>query len=365
MIGGGLAGLVTAIRLARKNIACTLIEKKQYPFHRVCGEYISNETKDFLTREGLFPETHQPPHITHLHLSAVNGNDIVLPLDLGGFGISRFTFDHFLYEKAYDAGVQFYLNSTVHDIVFNENSFEVRFNQETLSADFVIGAFGKRSRLDVALSRRFIKKRSPYVAVKYHAITQHPQYIIALHNFKGGYCGASNVENNRTNICYLTLRDNVKQFGSIATMEENVLFKNPHIKSLFTNSEFLFDRPEVINEISFEQKSPVENHVLMTGDAAGMIAPLCGNGMAMAIHSAKIVSDLIIEQSQTTFNRSLLEREYTKRWNLTFANRLWRGRFIQNKLFGSAFGSAVAVNLVLHSRFLANTIMRNTHGSPF
>jgi len=32
---------------------------------------------------------------------------------------------------------------------------------------------------------------------------------------------------------------------------------------------------------------------LMIGDTAGLIHPLCGNGMAMAIHSAKIASELI------------------------------------------------------------------------
>ena len=57
----------------------------------------------------------------------------------------------------------------------------------------------------------------------------------------------------------------------------------------------LFEKPEVINEITFEKQDPVSNHILMCGDAAGMITPLCGNGMAMAIHSAKILSGLIIE----------------------------------------------------------------------
>jgi flavin-dependent dehydrogenase len=39
----------------------------------------------------------------------------------------------------------------------------------------------------------------------------------------------------------------------------------------------------------FQQKKKLENHILMIGDTAGLIHPLCGNGMAMAIHSAKIV----------------------------------------------------------------------------
>jgi len=95
--GGGLAGLVAAIRLARKGFECTLIEKKTYPFHRVCGEYISNETADFLKRENLYPQEFNPPQISQLQLSAVTGKSTITALGLGGFGISRFTFDHYLF----------------------------------------------------------------------------------------------------------------------------------------------------------------------------------------------------------------------------------------------------------------------------
>lgn len=365
VVGGGLAGLIVAIRLARNNFDCTLIEKKTYPFHRVCGEYISSETGAFLKRERLFPDFFNPPVITHLQLSAAAGKATTLPLDLGGFGISRFAYDNFLYEEAKKEGVTFLLNTTVEEILFNEQSFHLKTTDQTLTADLVIGAFGKRSRLDITLSRGFIKKRSPYVGVKYHALTDQPRHLISLHNFIGGYCGTSKIENNQTNICYLTRRDNIKQYGSIEAMEAHVLHKNPHLKSLFSNATMLFDNPEVINEISFEQKEPVASHVFMTGDAAGMIAPLCGNGMAMAIHAAKILSDLLISQAEQPFNRNWLEKEYTNRWQKAFAARLWRGRLIQNKLFGTAAGSSFAVNLILHSRFLANFIIRSTHGSVF
>ncbi|NJO03265.1 MAG: FAD-dependent oxidoreductase, partial [Bacteroidia bacterium] len=44
IIGGGLAGLVNAIQLSQAGLKVALLEKKSYPFHRVCGEYVSNET---------------------------------------------------------------------------------------------------------------------------------------------------------------------------------------------------------------------------------------------------------------------------------------------------------------------------------
>jgi flavin-dependent dehydrogenase len=366
IVGGGLAGLITSIRLARWGIACTVIEKKSYPFHRVCGEYISNETECFLRQEGLYPDSFKPPQINQFQLSAVNGKSTTLPLDMGGFGISRYVFDHFLYEKAKQAGVEFLLDTEVESIQLREDEFEVLTSQAMLTATLVIGAFGKRSKLDAQLHRDFFRKRSPYAGVKYHIRTQHPSNLIALHNFRGGYCGISNIEDGKTNLCYLTHRDNVKKFKGIREMEENILFENPHLKSIFTTSEFLFEKPETINEISFETKEPVWNHIFMTGDAAGMITPLCGNGMAMAIHSAKILSDLVkLYIEKKIVDRQQLEYGYTQQWKKAFSRRLWIGRQIQNKLFGSEFTSNLAVNLALYSKPIAMAIIKNTHGKMF
>lgn len=48
IIGGGLAGLVNAICMARAGLDVLLVEKRHYPYHKVCGEYISNEVVPFL-----------------------------------------------------------------------------------------------------------------------------------------------------------------------------------------------------------------------------------------------------------------------------------------------------------------------------
>ncbi|HEY0740420.1 MAG TPA: NAD(P)/FAD-dependent oxidoreductase [Chryseosolibacter sp.] len=364
IIGGGIAGLISGIQLRKRGIPCTLFEKKSYPLHRVCGEYISNEALPFLKRENLFPEKFSPPHINEFLLSSVTGKVSTLPLDLGGFGISRFSFDNFLFETAKNAGVEVNVETEVNSVRFEENHFYVDAANKIMEADVVIGAFGKRSKLDVVLKRSFVQKRSPFVGVKYHVRSDHPVNQIALHNFQGGYCGINSVEDGIFNICYLSERENVKKFGSIEAMEENVLHQNPHLKHIFTNSDFLFQKPEVINEISFETKSPVEDHILMTGDSAGMIAPLCGNGMAIAIHSAKIAVEIISDFTVGKISRSEMERRYTVEWRKNFSKRLWRGRKIQ-LLFGNAALSQAAVNLVLHSKSLANFLVRKTHGQPF
>ena len=365
VIGGGLSGLLTSIQLVRKNIPVQLFEKKHYPFHRVCGEYISNETVPFLKSLNLFPEEFHPAQIKRFQLTSVNGKSATLPLDLGGFGISRYSFDNWLYQRAINEGVEVHQSTEINTIQFEDNQFTLSSNNKSFSADVVIGSYGKRSRLDVNMGRRFIKKRSPYIGVKYHIRTEHAHDLIALHNFKDGYCGISNIENGLSNLCYLSHRDNLKKAGSINAMEEKILFQNPFLKNIFKNAEFVFDSPETINEISFETKGPVENHVLMAGDAAGMIAPLCGNGMAMAIHSSKILSGHVLQFCKNkSSSREEFESSYTKEWQEQFASRLQVGRQLQH-LFGSNFASNLAVGMAQNFKPLARYLISKSHGKPF
>ncbi|MCE2956192.1 MAG: NAD(P)/FAD-dependent oxidoreductase [Flammeovirgaceae bacterium] len=363
IVGGGLAGLVAA-NLLTKCAEVILIEKKQYPFHRVCGEYISNETIPFLQQHNLLPDFEQLPRITKLWLTSVNGRKAELDLDLGGFGISRYSLDYFLFQKAVNNGATVVQDCEATSISFEGNHFVVNTTAKIFDADVVIGSFGKRSRLDKTMKRSFIEKKSPYVGVKYHIRTQHPSDVIALHNFKDGYCGISNIEEGKSTLCYLTHRKNLKEHKQIELMEREVLYRNPFLKHLFLNSEFLYDKPETINEISFETKSPVEDHVLMCGDAAGMITPLCGNGMALAIHSAKVASAVVADFLSGKISRPDMEKQYARQWNQLFSQRLWAGRQIQN-LFGSEWASDMAVNLARYATPVASWLVKQTHGNPF
>lgn len=364
IIGGGIAGLIASIALSKKGIETLVIEKKSYPLHRVCGEYISNEAVPFLNSLDLYPGKFNPPPITRLELSAVSGEKKQLPLELGGFGISRFSFDHFLYENALKAGVEVRLNTSVENVEFSGQSFNVFTAEEVFSSQVVLGSFGKRSNLDARLERPFMKRRSPYVGVKYHARIDLPGGVVALHNFPGGYCGVSEVEDQIINICYLVHREKLKHSGSIADLEKNVLGVNPILRDLFSRATFLSNKPEVINEISFEKKSPVDNRILMLGDAAGMITPLCGNGMAMAIHSAKIASNAVMRFVNAEISREEMEALYSQEWSRHFSRRLFNGRWIQ-RLFGSELASSVAIRLALHFKPLAMKIIRSTHGKAF
>jgi menaquinone-9 beta-reductase len=364
IIGGGLAGLTAAIHLRKLDIPVTLIEKNTYPKHKVCGEYISNEVLPYFEWLNISIEELKPTHINKLQFSTISGKTINTDLPLGGFGVSRYALDYFLYQKAVANGCQV-IPESVEKIEFENDEFRIVTSEgTTMQSAIVIGAFGKRSNIDIQLNRNFIQQKSPWLAVKAHFEGDFPNDVVGLHNFNGGYCGVSKVENDRINICYLASYETFKEHKHSDLYQKEVLEQNPHLKSILTNSKLLFEKPLTISQISFEQKQPVENHILMIGDTAGLIHPLCGNGMAMAIHSAKIVAEVIDDfLKEKIKSRVALEQNYTQHWNQTFKSRLKTGRLLANLLLNPKLSDFV-FRIVMIAPFLLPMIIKKTHGKP-
>ena len=364
IIGGGLAGLCNAIHLSKLGKKVLLIEKNEYPKHKVCGEYISNEVLPYLDFLEVNPFDFGAVRINKFQLSTTKSNIISAKLPLGGFGISRYTLDLALAEKAKENGVMI-LQDTVLDVTFLKDFFQVETKQNSIfTSKIAIGAFGKRSLLDVKMERNFIQKKSPYLGVKIHVKGNFKEDLVALHNFKGGYCGVSKVENNAINLCYITNYATFKQYKNIEDFQEQVVFKNNYLKEIFHSSEALFEKPLSISQISFETKKPVENHILMCGDSAGMIHPLCGNGMSMAIQSAQLASKLILNYFNGEIEtRKELEKQYIRQWNRKFSLRLKAGHFIA-MLFRKDTIASVLLQILKKLPFLLPIIIKQTHGKP-
>lgn len=363
IIGGGLAGLTAAIHLSQKDLKVLLIEKSDYPRHKVCGEYISNEILPYLSWLNVDISQLNPTHISKFEFSSNDGKNASAKLPLGGFGVSRYTLDYFLYQKAL-ANNAVILKDTVTNIVFDHDIFTVTTSEQTLTAKIVLGAFGKRSNVDQVLNRNFFNKKSAWLAVKAHYLGNIDNDLVALHNFNGGYCGVSKVENDIINICYLADYATFKQYKNIEEYQQNVLYKNKHLKSVFENSTPLFEKPLTISQISFDKKQAVENHILMIGDTAGLIHPLCGNGMAIAIHSAKIASELILDfYADKKISRELLEKKYQKEWNKNFGKRLFMGRILARILTHKIITNML-VSITASFPGLLLAIIKQTHGKP-
>jgi menaquinone-9 beta-reductase len=373
VVGGGLGGLVAALRLAQHGRRVALIEKRSYPFHKVCGEYISNEVRPFLESLGFFPQLHGAASINKLEVTDHGGRALQALLPLGGFGLSRYVMDEALFQRLVAAGGTGITGTKVVQVTPQDDHYRVDLSDgRSLTTGLVIGAWGKRESMDKQLNRAFMQVRTGFVGVKYHIRCDHPPDVVALHNFEGGYCGLSQIEEGRYNLCYLTTRELLRTHGSVPVLEQAVLHQNPHLNRIFHEADFLWEKPEVINEFSFAPKTAVEQGIWMVGDAAGLITPLCGNGMAMAIHGAKLLTDVLLNTPYfkgtnlpPSGQRAALEQHYARTWRQHFGRRLWVGRAVQRHAFGRKNTAALAVGLLRRAPGVTQWLIRQTHGRPF
>jgi flavin-dependent dehydrogenase len=369
IVGGGLAGLALSIQSATAGYRTILFEKEKYPFHKVCGEYISLESWDFLEDLGVPLSQMDLPIIKRLLVTAPSGKEIEQDLPLGGVGVSRYMLDALMAKIAIRAGVELMEATKVENIEFDCDLFNVHCSSFSAQSKVAAGTFGKRSNLDIKWKRPFILQKqgklNNYIGIKYHIKTDWPHDLIALHNFRNGYCGISQIENEKFCLCYLTTAKNLeKSENSIPDMENNILCANPHLKKVFRESQILSEAPVTISQISFSKKDQVHNHVLMIGDAAGMITPLCGNGMSMALHGSKIAFEQIHLFLQNKIPRQRMEQAYTYQWQKQFGKRLRTGRMIQ-QFFGGPILSNVFISSLKPFPALIDKLITQTHGQPF
>src|ERR1019366_7097782 len=126
IIGGGIAGLSLSIDLKKRGYNIILIEKGNYPRHKVCGEYISMESHNYL--QNICPALSELnlPMINNFKLTTGSSKEFNTTLDLGGFGISRYLLEDLLFKEAKKNGVVFMLETKASDIHFdikNESYF--------------------------------------------------------------------------------------------------------------------------------------------------------------------------------------------------------------------------------------------------
>ncbi|GAK94087.1 probable alkylhalidase [Nonlabens ulvanivorans] len=327
--GGGLAGLTAAIQLSQ-HFNVLVIDPDTYPRHKMCGEYLSMEVNLYLKSLGINVNDLSDVEIDNFSFTRGSRSIKTATLPLGGIGISRYSLDLELYNKAREKAD--FLLDRVFDVTLIDNHFKVITSNHVLFAKQVIIATGKRSLLDKKFARPFIQKKSPWLAVKMHYKFDMPNDLVELHAYKGGYAGLSKVENGNVNLCYLVNYKSFKDYKDIPTFNNKVLTQNRALKEFFKNAIPVWEKPISISQISFEQKEPVEGKLLMIGDTAGLIHPLCGNGMAMAIHSAQMASNYVTQYLHNHITQDQMLINYSTNWRKTFSSRLRYGRWLQKIL---------------------------------
>ncbi len=341
VIGAGVAGSAVALLLARAGHSVLLLESESYPVHKMCGEFLSPETREAFRALGVDAEVEglNPVPIRRVAITSRSGAVWHGRLPGEALGLSRWALDPALFDAAVRAGAEGRQGAPVRSIDRDADghhtvTYSAEGGERSVRARRVIGAYGKRSRLDKRLDRDDDVRRAAFVAFKMHYDGDDLDDWVELHAFDGGYCGMSAVEGGRVNACMIAAVDALRESGSsFEGMRDGVLRSNRALAERLDRLSPAMERPISIARITFASKPLFSRGVMMVGDTAGMIAPLCGDGMAMALRSAQIAAPLVNARLRGEIDEVSLCDRYRRAWRSEFAGRLRLGRALQAGLF--------------------------------
>ena len=312
VVGAGPAGSTLAILLASRGVNVTLFDKEAFPRDKLCGEFLSYDALPILDPLGVLDAIDQAgaPRIERCRVIGARTYEFAFPH--AARGVSRMFFDDLLVRTAAARGATIRTETVA----------------ELPKATVVAGAWGRWGRFDQQLARSFVNVRDRNFGFKRHYRGEHTEGAIDLHSFARGYLGVNAVEGGITNICGLVHATRLAGHkGRWDAFIDQLRSEEPRLEELYARHEpaqenFLSSEPVI-----FRARSAVEGGVFMIGDASGVIDPLTGNGMAMAIQSALIVAPMILQLLESPSRRGEIENRYRQAHHDFFARRIaWSRR---------------------------------------
>lgn len=345
IIGAGPAGSSCAITAARSGARVLLLEKDRFPFHKVCGEFVSSESLRLLQWLLGGPQFGDKPKIAVSRIF-YGRKSVTLPLFPTARSIPRFELDMALFSAAREAGACSHEETTVHSVIQKQNLFHINTAERTFTARAVVNASGRWSQITKCAA-----PQEKWIGLKAHFQETCSPSTVDLYFFEQGYCGVQSVGQQTINACTMV------RAGAAHTLEE-VFAQHPLLWQRSRAWEMLF--PAVTTfPLYFRNPQPVQNEILQAGDAAGFIDPFAGDGISLALHAGWLAARSLrgFLQGKATLDEAC--RGYTENYQKRFAS-VFRGITWARKALSSPLSIRFFLLRLASTKRLANFLVHNT-----
>ncbi len=310
ILGGGVAGCAASIALARRGRNVTLIEREPTPRHKVCGEFVSGEALEDLHALGIDVAALGAVPIHKVRL-ATTRRAAEAPLPFSAASLTRKVLDTALIAEAISSGVRMERGRTVQSLrLTNANLWQATLDDRTTyEAPTAFLATGKHDL------RGYSRPKDPHqwVAFKmYYRLSAAQTASLAgaseLTLYAGGYGGIQPVEHGIANFCCVVQRRyfalaGLRWEGLLAKMQQQC----PHLAMRLDGAEPLLEKPITVTHIPYGYlRRTTEEGLYCIGDQAAVIPSFTGDGISIALHTARrAASAYLAGEAATVFQPKL------------------------------------------------------------
>lgn len=340
VVGGSLAGSAAAAALARGGASVIVLDKTHFPRSKICGSFLSSEAEPVLTRMGALEEIRAAGAETIRRFALVGAPGKIVEADLPApvVSLSRERLDTVVAAAAARAGAAQRFGTTVLSIEGDlRKSFRLRTSDLGLKARVLLGAWGRHSPLDGQLGRPHFRQKASLVGFgkRLSGNASRLEGRVVLHLFKGGYLGLSRLEGGVVNLAALATPKVAQEahhdFGELLSRLSR------ESASLAADLEGLspVPGPVLLSEpVHLGVHGGLAGDVLLVGDAAGVIDPYTGTGMALALLTGEAAAAPVLDYLAGRLDADGLKREHERSYRALAGSRFLWSRLLRPFLKG-------------------------------
>jgi geranylgeranyl reductase family protein len=337
IVGGGPAGALTALILARAGVHVTVLDRATFPRDKLCGDSLNPGAMAILARHGLASAVSARALAVHGMMLTGPGGAVVrarYPPGVSGCSIRRRDLDRVLLEQASSAGARVEFATRVSGPIAGQTArgwhvsgvdVQRRSGVERRTAKVVIAADGRRSTLGLALGLvRHPRRPRRWAIGAYFESVAGLGDMGEMHVRRDHYIGVAPVPDGLTNACLVVTEQQARAVGPRNALEQ-ALTSDPMLAERFRGAHPV-SNVAVLGPLAVDASAAGVEGMLLAGDAGGFVDPITGDGLRLALSSAELAAAAALEtlHGAPDVHRRLAHRRRRAMGVKLFANRRLR-----------------------------------------
>lgn len=306
VVGGGPAGAMAGLTLARAGVDCRLLERDRESSDKPCGDFLSAEAVARLTALDFPWTAAQASPVRKLRLEG-RGRSATVPLPFEGRSVRRAFLDRWLLQAAAQAGAQVELGVQVRSVaVAADGAFELATSAGQRFGRALVLANGKHGLGQFHLRRGDGRALLGW-KMNFHrlgpGVSEALRETLCLFSFSGGYGGISRVADDVATVALLV---QAPVFVQQRDRDPLVLLTTlagevPLLDRLLSASEPVWERPKTVANLPYghcERRG--EGGLFPVGDQFAVLPSFTGTGIAFAMASGACAARHIVRMPSPT-----------------------------------------------------------------